>query len=453
MVGLDRTVDLDDRRWSRGVSKQTVAPLHVEWTPTLVRAMNVQTGESAKAVSLSELGAITRGQNQAIVGVGHNHVFLKALRLPKAAPDDLRSVLAIQLGQLFPVPPDQLSFDFIQTSNQNVEGYLTVVAAMRSELLRDLRAELKEVGLTPVRILPISLASGLVAARAGKQDALVAEGGAHGLALDVVEGGVTRFSRQASIGSEASVEAKRTLSAAKAGDLPTVSVGTVDIPGSIRAAEGALALLHEAPHFDFELMEERVQAAKRRIANRLRLASAFVVIALAIVVTILLQRTQASDVVTRSQGAWARSLVVMESDESADASEAANVVGIQQTLNRAFDSAQPISDISSVVDDKLPSGAWLTGISLERGKTIDVRGTAKAPEAVTEFVNALGSSPRLRGVTLVFANSSLVGETPVVQFDIGAFAIGNLPMPVPPKRSTTGSSTATTTSTNGELGY
>jgi Tfp pilus assembly protein PilN len=369
---------------------------------------------------------------------------LKALRLPKAAPDDLRNIIAIQIGQLFPLLPDQLSFDFIQTSDQTVEGFLTVVAAMRADLLRDLRAELKEVGLTPLRILPISLASAIVASRSGFHDALVVEKSENGLALDVIQGGVIRFSRFTGNGSDASIEAKRTLSAAKSGDLPIVSVGSVDIPEAKPSDESSLSLLQEAPHFDFELMEERLRAVKKRVAGRMRLAAVFAFIAVALAVTAYIQRSDATAAATRDQGNWTRKISTLTAIESTDASNTAKIVGVQKALKQAFGPAQPIGDVSSVVDDCLPKGAWLTGVTVERGKPVDVRGTATTPQDVTKFITVLGQSPRFRDVAMVFANNTTIGETPVVQFDVTAVAIGNLPMPIAPKKTSTPVATTTT---------
>ena len=107
------------------------------------------------------------------------------------------------------------------------------------------------------------------------------------------------------------------------------------------------------------------------------------------------------------------------------------MVAVQNTLRRAFQPAQPLSDISAVVDDSLPPGAWLTGLTVERGKPLDLRGTAKTAGDVTRLVNALSASPRFRDVRLVFANSALIGKVPVIQFNVSAVCVGNLPMPAP----------------------
>ena len=115
------------------MSKTIQSPVHIEWTRAAVRAVNIVTHETAQAARLSDLGPILSGHGHPLIGIGRRDVFLKSVRLPKAAPDDLRRILGVQLGQLFPLPPELLSFDFFQTADQTAEGCLTVVAAMRGE--------------------------------------------------------------------------------------------------------------------------------------------------------------------------------------------------------------------------------------------------------------------------------------------------------------------------------
>ncbi|HEV2473953.1 MAG TPA: PilN domain-containing protein, partial [Chthonomonadales bacterium] len=107
---------------------------------------------------------------------------------------------------------------------------------------------------------------------------------------------------------------------------------------------------------------------------------------------------------------------------------------IAADLKRAFHPAQPISDLMALIDDRTPANAWLTGLTIERGKPIQVRGDARTADDVASFVSALGSTPRLRDVKLLFNNSFKIENTQVVQFDIAATAVGNLPMPQPPKK-------------------
>ena len=420
------------------MSKTTAPSLHLEWTPTWVRATDIGTRETAEGANLAELGTVLHGHRSVLVGIGRRTVFAKALRLPKAAPEDLRRILAVQLGQLFPLPSDQLAFDFFQTGHQNAEGWLTVVAAMRSEDLKRLLAELKAAGLTPARILPVALAAPAVAASAGQADALVLESGVSGLSLDVVLGGAVLLSRVVPQGSDAEVEAKRTLAAAQAGPMPSVAVGDFGLSGALPSFGTALSLLHEAPEFSFRLAADRDQEARKRAAERTRLAVLMIVSALLLVLLVWVDRESAQAAAKRREGLMARQLTTLRSVQDAETAKAQKVTDVQDILDRAFVPAQPLSDIASVVGDSLPKGAWLTGISVERGKRLEFRGTAKSSDDVPQVVQALGASPRFRDVKLVFANSVLIGKARAVEFDISAVCVGNLPLVAPDKTEAIG---------------
>jgi Tfp pilus assembly protein PilN len=429
------------------VSRSAATPLHIEWTPGYIRVMDPVSSEKADGATFADVSVILNGHKEAIVGVGHSAVFLKSVRLPKASPEDLRAILGVQLGQLFPLPADQLSFDFIQTSDVNAEGCLTVVGAIRSADILRIRADMKQVGLTPTRILPLALAAAPVASRAGFQDAVVAESDSGGLALDVVQDGIVRYSRIAPGEGDAEGEIRRTLSAAKAGTLPVVTAGSVEIPNSSPGLDSLLAVVNEAPPFDFELTEDRLRLAKKRIADRTRLGVLLVLSAILLIALIWADRNDQQQAVTHSQGVWSRQISYYSAIRDAETKKSSDLTAIKIDTDQAFNPGQKLSDISSVVDDALPPGAWLTGLNLQRGKPMEVRGTAKQPADVTEFVNNLGNNPRFRDVRLVFANSASIGQTPVVQFNVTAVCVGNLPMPVPAKQ--TGGYVQTTTTSSG----
>ena len=420
------------------VSRITQSPVHVEWTPGGVRAVNIATRETAQGVRLSDIGPILNGHGHPLVGVGRRDVFLKSVRLPKADPEDLRRILGVQLGQLFPLPPEQLSFDFFQTADQTAEGWLTVVAAMRGEDLKRLQAELKAAGLTAARILPVALAAPAVAGSAGKADALVLESGPAGLALDVVRGGVLVFSRVVPGVSDPECEAKRTLAAAQAGTLPVVTAGDivatgVSLPDALPGFGTSLSLLHEAPAFSFRLAEDRARDLKSRAGDRTRLAVLLMLSALLLVALVWADRQAAQAAVKKRQGALARQLTLLRSTQDAAAADAQKADAVQDVLGRAFGPAQPLGDIVAVVGDGLPAGTWLTGLGVERGKPLQIRGTATSPGDVPRVVHALGASPRFRDVRLVFANSVTIGKARLVEFDVSAVCVGNLPLSEPDK--------------------
>ncbi len=418
------------------MSRKSVTALHIEWSPGWVQAVNILTGETARAASLSELGAILTRHRHALVAISRKLVFLKTLRLPRASRDDLQRLLEVQIEQLFPLTSNQLAFDFIQTSDQNAEGVLTVVAAVRTENLKQLKQELQQAGLTAVRILPISLGAPTVAAKAGVEDALVMEETPLGLTLDVILGGRLHFSRTAMPESDPLCEAQRTMAAARADNLPLITCGELMLPGATRSRSTPLRLLDEAPAFHFELTEDRMRVKVKKTAARTRLAVLMLLSAMLLVVLIWADRSDAQAIIRRGEATWARELQKLRSTRNTETAKAEKAVAMQTALNRAFQPAQPLSDVLSVISNSLPPGAWLTGLTLERGKPVQVRGTARASGDVAQFVDRLGANPRFRDVKLVFANGAKIDEVPVTQFSVTAFAVGNLPMPTPAKKAT-----------------
>jgi Tfp pilus assembly protein PilN len=408
--------------------------LHIEWSPNRVRAIHTGTNQGRTGDSLADLKGFFAGQSEAIIGIDRSRVFLKSLLLPKASPEDLRRILSVQVGQIFPLPADQLAFDFFQTTEQTAEGFVTVVAAIRATDIRQLRSELQAIGIRPVRILPVALGSAVVAERAGLASALVVERAEAGLMLDVVQEGVVRFSRIAPRGSDTSCEAQRTIASAGVNSLPLLSVNGQVLEGAKVTPETVLGVLHEVPAFTFELAEDREQERKKQVASRTRLAALMFVSSLLFVALVWADRSDALAVIKKGEGVWAKELGKVRSIRDLEATRASRITGVQMALKRAFEPAQPLSDLATVVGDSLPTGAWLTGLSIERGKPLQIRGTARTAEDVARFVDTLGLSPRFRDVKLVFANSAKVEETPIVQFSITATAIGNLPLPQAEKK-------------------
>ena len=112
-----------------------------------------------------------------------------------------------------------------------------MVAAIRSKDLLQLRAELQQAGLKAVAIRPVALGAAAVARNASLPDALVVESNSAGLTLDVIQGGVLRFSRTTP-GGEIVAEAQRTIAAAGVERLPTLETQARD------ATRSCLGLLH-----------------------------------------------------------------------------------------------------------------------------------------------------------------------------------------------------------------
>jgi Tfp pilus assembly protein PilN len=397
-----------------------VPTLHIEWTPGRVRALDLATGKEASGVSLGDLGGILAGHREVLVGIGRGATFLKTVHLPKAASAELRTLLQVRLGQLFPLPADQLAFDFVQIETAGPEGYETLVIAMRAADLKQLQTELAQASLKASRVLPAALAAPLVA---GQKDALVLERSPLGLSLDVVHGGALRLSRSAAAEADADQEVRRTLAAAGIESLPLVE--TTD----------SLRRLADAPSLTFELSEDREKAARKRVQDRTRLGA--LLLASGVLLATLIWADRGDDIlkVKKAEGSWARELSKRRSIRDLETKKAQAATGLQATLERAFVPGQPLSDAIAALSDALPQGVWLTGLSAERGKPLQVRGTARQTGEVARLVEALSANRRFRDVRLVFASEGKIKDTRVVQFNLTAFPVGNLPLPEPPKKT------------------
>jgi Tfp pilus assembly protein PilN len=112
------------------------------------------------------------------------------------------------------------------------------------------------------------------------------------------------------------------------------------------------------------------------------------------------------------------------------------------TLALAFQPAQRLGDAIALVTNRVPDGVWLSGVTVERGKLLIVRGTAKTSDAVAAYMQNLTQEPRLRDVKLVYSNNGQIQQTPVQQFSLSAFPVGNLALfdPTAKKTKTGGTS-------------
>lgn len=398
--------------------------LHVEWAPGSIRVLNPITGHIDTAAEFTGLNGRLAGHKRVLVGIARNHVFVRLIRLPRASSSDLRLLVTAQLARLMPLPPGDLVFDVIQTADKDADGYLTLVAAMRTADLRQLATELKSAGLTAMRVLPIALAAPEVAEAAGKQDAVLVDTAGPGAAIDIVTGGVLRLSRATAAGIDLDTEVQRTVAAAGATGHPVVDAGT----GS---AGTCLQALDQVQHFHFELPEEKAKRALRKRLAGVRMATLAAGCAICFATAAWLDRGGAMakvDQVERGNNTQINGLKKKQAMESALVKQGSER---QLVLATAFEPAQTVSEVVQFVGDELPAGAWLTGLTVERGKSIQIRGAATDSNAVARYVSALGMNPRLTEARLVSANSVKVGKQPVVQFSIVAVVAGDSPMPTP----------------------
>jgi Tfp pilus assembly protein PilN len=406
----------------------------VVWSPGSVRAVHPATGRRQAAARLDELTPVLGRGRKVVIGVERSHVFLRVLTLPRAARADLRKMVGAQIATHFPMAPEEIVFDVAQSAGKGSEGCTTLVAAMRVSDLRELLAAVRSAGLVPMRIVPASFGAAALAAAAGHHDAVVAEATDAGLAVDVIRDGLPVLARLTALGDDAT-EVRRTAAAAEAEGLPVLCVGAVGMAGGEQLQGHTVDLLPDAPPFDFVLPEDRVRQETRGSAILARSAALAACLAVVLGVTAWRDRGTAMADAARVTGALTRETGKLRSAAQSATNRAKHAAEVQGTLTDAFEPGQPVSDLVNVVADSLPQEVWITGLSVERGKPIQVRGTAGNPTQVAGILDSLGGTPRVADARLVSANTSRIGMVPVVQFSVSAAAAGNPAMPTPPKKA------------------
>jgi Tfp pilus assembly protein PilN len=375
------------------------------------------------------------GGGPILLAVSRRSSFFRTIALPNAARSDLKRLLEVQAASIFPLPVSELAYDFQQTDETGPEGRTTLVAAMPGHELVRAFEEVQSAGFTITKVIPTAMGSPLVAASHGLRDAVIAEKTAEGLCLDVVTDGLLRVTRIALADSDIEEEARRAASLVDAIDLPLLDVSTSNSSGTpLSALVGP-----QSSTISLDLEPRSIQEArdKKQKATQQRFALLMAVAAVCLVGLVWADRSDAEAKVAQDRTKMNASVSKLKREQQVAESDALNQLANQEVLNRAFKPAQPLSDLVVLVTSEVPPGLWITGISVERGKSLSIRGTATSSQAVATYLDKLGRSERLRDVRLVFSNNATIEERQVVQFSIASFPVGNLPLSEPSTRRRT----------------
>jgi len=302
--------------------------------------------------------------------------------------------------------------------------------------LAERRAEAEACRVRVGLVVALALGSVALCRRLGLLDAVVVERTPEGLGLDVVIHGRLHYSRVATVDDDPELirgEIARTLAAAEVdGELAVVAAGGLSLPFAAKTAPESVAeaLAQEPPSGDLGLEPPAVAAKRRRQREqrRLRLAILLAIAAGMLNLMVAWDRMDEAEVIRRDEAVWRDQLRRLRSSRDSAAKSAADAAKLADPLRRAFRPAQRPSDVLVIAGNLAPSGAWLTGATIERGKPLQIRGTARDNPAVASYVERLATQDRLRDVRLVFANGGTIDDSPVVNFAIAATAVGNLPV-------------------------
>lgn len=411
--------------------------LAIEWSPKGVLAC-----EQGHTRAYPAGSALPYGGREALVTVSRRSVFVRKTRVPNASPEEIRTILTMQAEELFPLGVQDLAIDFQLTDDVSPEGRLAIAVAMPTSELRKLKEEVTGVGIKIRQILPVAFGSVLVAQELHMTDAAVVEETVDGLSIDLITDGHLVYSRSAPVGSPIDLEVSRTCAAAGIGCLPVVTVGVTDYPeAAVVSQTTALTALQKANHLErFVTLEERevIAARKKALYERRMLWSGMsLIVAFAFAARVFLDFQSDASVVKAQTARYSANLKRDQAIRKENETKTNTLTAVEKQLKIAFEPAQSLTDMVTVLTNKAPEGIWLTGMTVERGKQLSVRGTGRNGDLVNTYWKNLSAEPRFRDVRLVFANNGTIDTQQVVQFSITLFPNGNVPIVDPNAKKAT----------------
>lgn len=404
----------------------------VEWGSSVYRGYDPVSRATIENADLAEL-LVQLGRPKAVgLALGRRVALLKYVTLPDVSRDQMSSILELQLEQMFPVGEAGLSSDFT-TIGKNGTGVKAVVVAARNEILRYALQQLRDLGVKTVWISPTALASAEAGRVAGQLDAVVVERTADGLGFDVLQHGAVVYSRTSPLPESAEgmeQELRRTLQTARVDDAPVVGIGGLrtDMAAAMLEPSSLELLSTHQPKLILELPEDKAARAVAGIKSRRNLA--FLLCGVA-ALAVALVGTGREDLAKKNER-YLRPLTlgVKNYTNRIDVmnKQIASIQPSKDLIARTYTPPQAPSDVLITLSEATTPELWLTGVTFERGRALQIRGTATSQAAVSTFVQTLASNPRFRDVTLMFANDGKIDETPVVLFSVQAHVMGNVPV-------------------------
>jgi Tfp pilus assembly protein PilN len=394
--------------------------------------MELSSGQKSVGADFASISITTTGKS-ALVGIGRERTFIKTVRLPKVSGDDLRQLVFVQWKSLFPIEEADAAFCAHQTSDVTSDGVLTVVAAVRTSDLIAIREQLASRGIKQVHFIPMAVSAAAALSSLGITDGLVVDGNGSQTTFDLVAGGETVLSRSVLHAESAEIEAKRTLLADGQSTAQVFATSNVVFNGAQVLSADLLSSLADVTGHDLISRQEQAAELAGISKKNNRLSIYFLIAAVLLLAVVLTQRFDEEQVVIQGEAKWAKRVAKARSNRKIAELESKKETDFTNLLDPAFEPGQRLSDALGSITVAAPANIWLTGVNMDRGRPIQIRGTAMTNEAVTQFVNVLGASDRFRDVQLVNASLAKIEQTEVVNFTMNVTAVANVPLPKPQK--------------------
>lgn len=407
------------------------APLPVvEWSPQGIRVFDPRTNSVTAVDTLDNLRESFG--SDIILALSRRCSFIRNTRLPDANKAEVAKVLALQIGTLFPMPPNETAYDFYLSSDQNAEGRLAVVCAVPSQTLTQALEACKESGLTVQGVVPAALGSSLLAHAESLGDGAILEIVPEGLAIDVIQNGEVKSSRIAPFvnSTQANQEIERAFALSEVESSERVLVGSLNgVDNSRHLTESSLARLSGLPlPIRLELPETISNRAKIEERRHQRVAIWLWIATIVLGIAVWDFRSQALGEVQKADKKWNSILTTLRSEKDLAETKRSELTKVDRALKLGYEPKQHMAEVLSILTSLTPEGVWLTGMTLERGKVATLRGTSLTGDGVTTLLKNIEEQSRFRQVKLIFANNAEMDDKTVVQFSISYVVVGNLPL-------------------------
>lgn len=401
----------------------------VEWSNTEVRAFDPVSGKTTIGKTVSDVAAPLRGR-AVMLALSRRSSFVRSTRLPDVGKPEMAKILALQVGSLFPIETGDASVDFLPLEDRNADGRLAVVAAVRTDVLREALAELEGAGLKVAKVVPTALSS----MTNGTVNGAIVSMTSEGLAIDLLSQGGLRTSRVTGRDTDPTTihaEVGRTFASVGMEPGTVATSRDFNVTGIKNSEIDPLAALSSST-FDvnLELPEKKAKRASALAQRSRNLALLLWCAAILAGVIVFNARYDAQQAVAKEEARWSARLTSLRALEQKTKVVSDLAQKQRDLIKLSFEPAQPLGDAVSVVASLAPPKLWLTGITVERGKTLTLRGTSLSSQAVTAFLASLSKQSRFRDAKLVFTNNGMIEKTPVVNFSMTAHIVGNFPLPV-----------------------
>lgn len=166
--------------------------------------ISVSEPEAFGAFLRAALAQANMNVRHALLTIPRDRVVLNNLRLPPTPPDELPSMVQLQIGKELPFPADQATIDFalLGAPTDGKAGMDVLVAAVRNDYLEPYRTIAYEAGLTvdSIGLRPHGNVIAVTSGEAAPGTMLLVEVGPSLTEIDFVRDGVPAYSRAASAG-------------------------------------------------------------------------------------------------------------------------------------------------------------------------------------------------------------------------------------------------------------